>query len=110
MSEERQDEFVQIRPASGTTLDLDAVRAKLEAAQGPQYWRCLEELADSEGFAELLHREFPRQASEWTGGDFSRRNFLKLMSASLALAGLSGCTKLPVESIVPYVRQKNIFQ
>ncbi len=105
MEEERQNELVQIQASGEKRLDLDQVRAKLEAAKGPQYWRCLEELADSKGFEELLHREFPRQASEWVGGDVSRRNFLKLMSASLALAGLSGCTKLPVESIVPYVRQ-----
>ncbi len=105
MSEERQDELVQIQAAGEKRLDLEEVRAKLEAAKGPQYWRCLEELAGTRGFEELLHREFPRQASEWVGGDGSRRNFLKLMSASLALAGLSGCTKLPVESIVPYVRQ-----
>jgi len=52
----------------------------------------------------MLHREFPRQASEWTD-DFSRRNFLKVMAASLALAGLSACTKQPIEHIVPYVRQ-----
>jgi MoCo/4Fe-4S cofactor protein with predicted Tat translocation signal len=105
MGEERKDEWVQIQAAGEERLGLEQVRAKLEAAKGPQYWRCLEELADSKGFEELLHREFPRQASEWVGGDVSRRNFLKLMSASLALAGLSGCTKLPVESIVPYVRQ-----
>ncbi len=53
----------------------------------------------------MLHREFPRQASEWIGDDVSRRGFLKLMSASLALAGLSGCTKMPTQAIVPYVRQ-----
>ncbi|HEX9120391.1 MAG TPA: TAT-variant-translocated molybdopterin oxidoreductase, partial [Terriglobales bacterium] len=105
MEEERQVELVQIQASGEKRLDLQQVRAKLEAAKGPQYWRCLEELADSKGFEEMLHREFPRQASEWVGGDVSRRNFLKLMSASLALAGLSGCTKLPVESIVPYVRQ-----
>src|SRR5512143_1602485 len=63
-------------------LELVEVRAKLEAAKGPQYWRCLEELAGSEGFEEMLHREFPRQASEWIGGEVSRRNFLKVMSAS----------------------------
>ena len=34
-----------------------------------------------------------------------RRNFLKLMGASLALAGLTGCTRQPTEHIVPYVRQ-----
>ena len=52
----------------------------------------------------MLHREFPRQASVWPEGA-SRRDFLKLMSASMALAGLSACVKQPLEPIVPYVRQ-----
>ncbi len=85
-------------------LDLAAVRAKLSAARGKHYWRSLDELAESPAFQEMLHREFPRFASEWTD-DVSRRNFLKLMGASLALAGLSACTKQPPESIVPYVKQ-----
>ena len=52
----------------------------------------------------MLHREFPRYASEWPEG-VSRRRFLQLSSASLALAGLTGCTRQPIEKIVPYVRQ-----
>ncbi|HVD93604.1 MAG TPA: TAT-variant-translocated molybdopterin oxidoreductase [Vicinamibacterales bacterium] len=68
------------------------------------YWRSLGELADTAQFREYLHREFPEQASEWNDPQ-GRRQFLKLMSASLALAGLSACTKQPTEMIVPYVRQ-----
>jgi molybdopterin-containing oxidoreductase family iron-sulfur binding subunit len=87
-------------------LDLEAVRSRLAAARGKQYWRCLEELADSEGFAEIVRREYPRWASEWTD-PISRRRFLGLMGASLALAGLAGCSMrpAPVQKIVPYVRQ-----
>jgi len=86
-------------------LELAAVKEKLARAKsGPQYWRSLEELAQTDGFYEMLHREFPRQASVWPEGS-SRRDFLKLMSASMALAGLSGCVKMPLEPIVPYVRQ-----
>lgn len=48
--------------------------------------------------------EFPDGASEWPE-DFSRREFLRLTGASLALAGLGACTKQPIEKIVPYVRQ-----
>ena len=48
--------------------------------------------------------EFPEGASEWPE-DFSRREFLRLTGASLALAGLGACTKQPVEKIVPYVKQ-----
>jgi molybdopterin-containing oxidoreductase family iron-sulfur binding subunit len=86
-------------------LELAEVHDKLsQAKSGPQYWRSLEELAQTDGFFEMLHREFPRQASVWPEGA-SRRDFLKLMSASMALAGLSACVKQPLEPIVPYVRQ-----
>jgi molybdopterin-containing oxidoreductase family iron-sulfur binding subunit len=84
-------------------LDLAAVRAKLREKSGKQYWRTLEELADDPHFEDLLHREFPRQASEWDE-TVDRRNFLKLAAASLALAGISGCRQ-PDELIVPYVKQ-----
>src|SRR5208337_5598709 len=86
-------------------LELAEVKEKLARAKSsPQYWRCLEELAQTDGFYEMLHREFPRQASVLPEGT-SRRDFMKLMSASLALAGLSACVKQPLEPIVPYVRQ-----
>ena len=68
------------------------------------YWRNLEELADSPAFEELVRREFPQQAEEWDD-PVERRTFLKLMGASLALAGLSGCVIQPPEKIIPYVRQ-----
>jgi molybdopterin-containing oxidoreductase family iron-sulfur binding subunit len=87
-----------------TPLDLAAVRTRLENARGPEYWRSLEELADTEEFRELLHREFPQGASELTD-PVSRRTFVKLMGASLALAGVTACTRQPAEKIVPYVRQ-----
>jgi MoCo/4Fe-4S cofactor protein with predicted Tat translocation signal len=84
-------------------LDLASARTQLDAAKGRNYWRSLEELSGTAGFEEMLLREFPRQASEWDGGDEGRRNFLKLMGASLALAGLSACTRQPTERIYPYV-------
>jgi len=88
-------------------LELAEVREKLSRAKsGPQYWRCLEELAQTDEFVEMLHREFPRQASIWPESA-SRRDFLKLMTASMALAGLSACVKQPLQPIVPYVRQPN---
>jgi MoCo/4Fe-4S cofactor protein with predicted Tat translocation signal len=85
-------------------LDLAAIRAKLGGAHGPKYWQSLEELAETEGFQDFLFREFPRQASEWEADEPGRRKFLKLMGASLALAGLSACTRQPTEQIMPYVR------
>jgi molybdopterin-containing oxidoreductase family iron-sulfur binding subunit len=85
-------------------LDLSAIRARLATKSGPTYWRSLEELAETEEFTEFLHREFPVQASEFND-PAGRRQFLKLMGASLALAGAAGCTRQPTEMIVPYVRQ-----
>jgi MoCo/4Fe-4S cofactor protein with predicted Tat translocation signal len=86
-----------------TPIDLAAIRDRLSAANGPTYWRSLEELAGSDAFLDYLHREFPSQASEFTD-PVGRRQFLKLMAASLGLAGLTACTRMPEEPIVPYVR------
>ena len=91
-------------PEAARKLDLPGVRALLEKSHGREYWRSLEDLAQTDAFQDLMHREFPRYASEWEDGD-SRRNFIKLMGASLALAGLSACTRQPSEMITPYVRQ-----
>jgi MoCo/4Fe-4S cofactor protein with predicted Tat translocation signal len=88
-------------------LDLEAVRERLRTKKGPEFWRSLDELAAAPEFADLLHREFPRHASEWTDSadGVSRRSFLQLAGASLALAGLTACTSQPTETIVPYVKQ-----
>ncbi|HEY7327228.1 MAG TPA: TAT-variant-translocated molybdopterin oxidoreductase [Gemmataceae bacterium] len=75
-------------------------------SEGRRFWRSLEEYLDTPEFQEMLHREFPEQASEWTN-PVTRRRFLTLMGASLALMGLSGCSTQPAprEKIMPYVRQ-----
>jgi molybdopterin-containing oxidoreductase family iron-sulfur binding subunit len=83
---------------------LIALRERLAEARGPKFWRSFEELADTPEFQELLHREFPRQAAVWHEG-LDRRRFLSLAGASLGMAGLTACTKQPIEKIVPYVRQ-----
>ena len=92
-------------PASNA-LDLAAVRARLASAagSGKRYWRSLEAVAETPEFHEWLHREYPRGASEWPDGQ-SRRDFLKLMAASFALAGMTACTRQPQEKILPYVKQ-----
>jgi molybdopterin-containing oxidoreductase family iron-sulfur binding subunit len=61
-------------------------------------------LADDPSFRERLHNEFP-SAVEAITDETTRRTFMKLMGASMALAGLTGCTRQPEEKIVPYVRQ-----
>ncbi len=79
------------------------IRRRLAERQGPEYWRSLDELADTPEFQELLHREFPDGATEWAD-PVGRRAFLKLMGASLALAGLTACSSQPSDKIVPYSR------
>ena len=84
---------------------LDSIREKLKATSGKEYWRSLDELADTPEFEELLHREYPRYAAV-LDNSLNRRQFLKVLGASLALAGLSACgVNAPVEEIVPYVSQ-----
>jgi MoCo/4Fe-4S cofactor protein with predicted Tat translocation signal len=85
-------------------LDLASATAEIQKKNGPEFWRSLEELAGSSDFKEMMHREFPKGASEWLDA-VSRRGFLKLMGSSLALAGMTACTRQPLEPIVPYVRQ-----
>jgi MoCo/4Fe-4S cofactor protein with predicted Tat translocation signal len=70
---------------------------------GKKYWRSLEEFIDAPEFREFVEREYPQHAEEWDD-PVERRTFLKLMGASLALAGLSGCVYQPPEKIVPYVK------
>ncbi len=91
------------------SIDLEQIRTRLAGKTGRLYWRSLEELADSEEFREMLHREFPVGACD-PDDSLSRRNFLKLMGASLALAGATGgCWKQPEEKIVPYVEQPELI-
>ena len=83
--------------------DLESARERLSRSRGREFWRSLEELSGDPAFQDLLHREFPRHASEWEEG-LDRRRFLQLAAASLAFAGLSACTRQPLEAIVPYVK------
>lgn len=92
-----------IPQASMTPIDIAAIRTRLAEHRGPQYWRSLEELADTEEFHDLLKQEFPKHAAVWVDS-VSRRRFLQLMGASLALGGLGACTKQPTELIVPYTK------
>jgi len=101
---QQAEEQATVGDTAGETLELSTVRARLAEKRGPEFWRSLEELADTPEFEEMLQREFPRFASEWPEG-VSRRRFLQLMGASVALGGLTACTRQPPERIVPYVNQ-----
>lgn len=70
----------------------------------PKYWRSLDELAVTPEFRAFVEDEFPNRTPDWNDPG-SRRRFLTLMGASIALAGASACTVQPKEVIVPYVRQ-----
>jgi molybdopterin-containing oxidoreductase family iron-sulfur binding subunit len=89
--------------APAAPMTLAQVREKLKAVKGKKYWRSIDELANTAEFQAAVEREFPGSAQEWID-PVSRRGFMKLMGASLALAGLAGCTKQPDEPIYPYVK------
>jgi len=92
--------------------DIEPMREELDQTvrgkNGREFWRSLDELSGTERFREFLHREFPALNAPETDPSLldptGRRNFMKLMSASLALAGLTACTKQPKEYVVPYVK------
>jgi MoCo/4Fe-4S cofactor protein with predicted Tat translocation signal len=84
-------------------MDLEAIRAKLAGKRGKRFWQSLEELSDTPEYRRFLENEFPSMGAKNPEG-FHRRDVLKLMAASAAVAGLGACTKLPTEKIVPYVR------
>ncbi len=92
-----------LKPAASAPVTLAAVREELKGVKGKKFWRSLDELADTAEFQAAVEREFPGSAQEWVD-PVSRRGFLKLMGASMALAGLAGCTKQPDEPIYPYVK------
>ncbi|MGB6744402.1 MAG: TAT-variant-translocated molybdopterin oxidoreductase, partial [Terracidiphilus sp.] len=87
-------------PMSLAPMSLSAVRQELKGVKGKRFWRSLDELADTAEFQAAVEREFPSAAQEWVD-PVSRRGFLKLMGASMALAGMAGCTKQPEEPIYP---------
>ena len=70
-------------------------------ANARAYWRSLDDLRDSEDFRSWMHREFPTDADLLEGDD--RRQFIKVMGASFALAGLglAACRRIPETHIVP---------
>src|SRR5206468_11920687 len=84
-------------------LEFNEFRKRIGDLRGREYWRSLEELSRSDDFDEFFAQEFPQQALALENG-VHRRDFVKLMGASVALAGLTACNR-PAEKIVPYVRQ-----
>lgn len=71
-----------------------------EEVKNPNYWKSLGELARNEEYEKFVEREFPENATE-LNDQVSRRSFLRVMGASIALAGFAACRR-PVQKILPY--------
>ncbi|MEM7626163.1 MAG: TAT-variant-translocated molybdopterin oxidoreductase [Planctomycetota bacterium] len=71
--------------------------------QGRAYWQSLQEYADSPALRESIAQEFPDYDPDELLG-MSRRKFMKLAGASMALAGLTltGCRRWPKEKVVAH--------
>ncbi len=91
------------QPNISTPLDLDAIRARLASANGPEFWRSLDQVAQTPEFQKIVEDEFVPGTAEWTNA-VSRRRLVELLGATLGLAGLTACTRQPEEKIVPYVQ------
>ncbi len=90
-------------PSPESKQNFALLRDKILSQNGKEYWRSVEEFVDAPEFEEFVAREYPHEIEEWDD-TLSRRNFVKVMGASLAFAGLTGCVIQPAEKIVPYVQ------
>ncbi len=89
---------------AGLPADVACTTGGVSAATGKAFWRSLDELAETPEFRDRLQREFPAFASELS--EESRRDFMKIMGAGLALAGavaLPACRR-PDHKILTYNR------
>src|ERR1044072_8233691 len=73
-------------------LTLPELRQRLEGTDGPTYWRSLEALADRPELQEFIKQEFP-DGADLPPDAVGRRGFMKVMGASMALAGLGACVR-----------------
>jgi molybdopterin-containing oxidoreductase family iron-sulfur binding subunit len=85
-------------------VDISVLRDAAAEGATPRFWRGLDELADTPEFRNHMENEFPHGPND-PEAKLDRRDLLKVMAASAAFAGLTGCTKLPTQHIVPYVKQ-----
>src|ERR1700761_3130412 len=102
-NENKNPQSANSAPVAPASMSLVQVREKLKNVKGKRYWRSVDELANTPDFQAAVEREFPAAAQEWVD-PVSRRGFMKLMGASMALAGLAGCAKQPDAPIYPYVK------
>src|SRR4051794_22635293 len=95
-----ESNFIALPVIQSPAVDFSALRRRLQQGEGREYWRGLEELAETPEFQDFVKHEFPRDVELWME-PITRRDFLKLMGAGLALAFFAGCRK-PLETIIPY--------
>ena len=84
------------------------IKSELKDKRGRQYWRSLNELAGTPEFKRYLEREFPHQAPSEMA-PLHRRDFVRLMGATMALAGVGGCAYQPAEKIIPYAENPELM-
>lgn len=82
---------------------MEKLRERVAGQHGPRYWRALEELVEDPELRRQLNEALPQLSA--LNPALDRRGFLRLLGASLALAGLSGCSGPPPQAIVPWIRQ-----
>lgn len=88
--------------------DRDELQGELAGKSGKQYWKSLEALSGTDSFREFIAREYPSQLEVFQDLP-ERRTFLKVMGASLALAGISSCTRQPKEIIHPFAKSPETY-
>ncbi|HEY3343299.1 MAG TPA: TAT-variant-translocated molybdopterin oxidoreductase [Anaerolineaceae bacterium] len=88
-------------------LDMDALRKLASEGKGKEIWRSFDDLADTDQFKEYLQGEYPRHSS--VALNLNRRDFIKLLGASVAFAGLTACVPRINETILPYVNPPERF-
>ena len=88
-----------------TNVNIEDRTSKIaDRTTGSKYWRSLDELADTPKFREFVEKEFPGYAPQLMAAG-TRRTFLKLMGASVAMAGLVSCRRWPQRKLAPYARR-----
>jgi len=82
---------------------LEAIRARLGRVHGADFWAELDAVAAEPALRGVLEREYPSLFAR-TGPGLERRDFLRLMGASLGVMGVAACTRQPDEQILPFAR------
>jgi molybdopterin-containing oxidoreductase family iron-sulfur binding subunit len=85
-------------PSPASKSSFASLRDKVLSQNGKEYWRSIEEHADTPEFREFIAEEYPHEIEEWDNS-LSRRNFVKVMGASLALAGLRHLRRMPILAV-----------